>query len=51
MHLLFVRHHIRPKEFLNMERGEQLFLAASLELEIEAEQNQINELERKAKRG
>lgn len=47
MHLLFMRHHIRPREFWEMSRGEQLFLTASLELEIEAETETIKALKEK----
>jgi len=37
LHGLFVRHHLRPGEFWNLPRGEQLFLMASFDLELEAE--------------
>lgn len=40
MHALFVRHHIRPGVFWSLPRGEQLLLAASLEIELEDEQNE-----------
>jgi len=34
LHALFVRHHLRPGEFWKLPRGEQLFLLASIELEL-----------------
>jgi len=37
LHALFVRHHLRPGEYWQLPRGEQLFLLASMELELEAE--------------
>ncbi|MFC4302984.1 MULTISPECIES: hypothetical protein [Cohnella] len=37
IHALWVRHHLRPGQFWNLPRGEQLFLMASMELEWEAE--------------
>ncbi|WP_198960756.1 MULTISPECIES: hypothetical protein [unclassified Cohnella] len=37
IHALWVRHHLRPGEFWNLPRGEQLFLMASMELEWESE--------------
>lgn len=37
LHSIWVRHHLRPGEFWRLPRGEQLFLMASLELEMEAE--------------
>jgi hypothetical protein len=44
LHALFVRHHLRPGEFWQLPRGEQLFLMASMELEIEAEQKASREV-------
>lgn len=38
LHAIWVRHHLRPGEFWQLPRGEQLFLLASMELELEAEQ-------------
>ena len=32
---MWVRHHLRPGEFWKLPRGEQLFLLASTELELE----------------
>ncbi len=46
LHALFVRHHLRPGEFWQLPRGEQLFLLASMELELEAEQQARKEAER-----
>ncbi|MFB9277403.1 hypothetical protein [Cohnella cellulosilytica] len=37
IHALWVRHHLRPGQFWNLPRGEQLFLMASMELEWETE--------------
>lgn len=37
MHAIWVRHHLRPGAFWQLPRGEQLFLMASMELELEAE--------------
>lgn len=37
LHLIWVRHHLRPGAFWELPRGEQLFLLASAELELEAE--------------
>lgn len=44
---MFVRHHILPGVFWNLPRGEQLFLAASVEIEIEDEQKRLEELKNK----
>jgi len=41
IHALWVRHHLRPGEFWNLPRGEQLFLMASMELEWEAESKML----------
>ncbi|MEF3302394.1 hypothetical protein [Paenibacillus sp. GYB003] len=38
LHLIWVRHHLRPGAFWQLPRGEQLFLLASMELELEAEE-------------
>lgn len=38
LHAIWVRHHLRPGEFWKLPRGEQLFLFASISLELEAEQ-------------
>ena len=46
MHALFVRHHLRPGLFWGLPRGEQLFLAASIEIEIEDEKKQLEELKK-----
>jgi hypothetical protein len=37
LHLIWVRHHLRPGDFWQLAHGEQLFLIASMELELEAE--------------
>ena len=37
LHQLWIRHRLRPGEFWQLPRGEQQFLLASLELELEAE--------------
>lgn len=37
LHTMWVRHHLRPGAFWSLPRGEQLFLLASTELELEAE--------------
>jgi hypothetical protein len=34
LHAMWVRHHLRPGEFWRLPRGEQLFLLASMELEL-----------------
>lgn len=34
---MWTRHHLRPGAFWQLPRGEQLFLLASAELELEAE--------------
>ena len=47
IHALFVRHHLRPSVFWSLTRGEQLFLAASIEIEIEDEQKRLEELKNK----
>lgn len=44
LHALWVRHHLRPGEFWQLPRGEQVFLLASLELEIEAEVRAMKEM-------
>jgi hypothetical protein len=36
LHAIWVRHHLRPGLFWQLPRGEQLFLMASMELELEA---------------
>lgn len=36
LHAIWVRHHLRPGQFWQLPRGEQLFLIASMELELEA---------------
>lgn len=36
LHAIWVRHHLRPGEFWGLPRGEQIFLIASMELELEA---------------
>jgi hypothetical protein len=40
LHLIWVRHHLRPGAFWQLPRGEQLFLLASMEMELEAEEKQ-----------
>ncbi len=45
LHSLWVRHHLRPGEFWRLPRGEQMFLLASLELEIEAEARAMKEMD------
>ena len=47
IHALSIRRHILPSEFWSLSRGEQLFLAASVEIEIEDEQKQLEELKKK----
>lgn len=37
LHVMWVRHHLRPGAFWQLPRGEQLFLLASMEMELEAE--------------
>jgi hypothetical protein len=37
LHAIWVRHHLRPGLFWNLPKGEQTFLTASMELELEAE--------------
>lgn len=34
LHVIWVRHHMRPGEFWQLPRGEQLFLLASTEIEL-----------------
>jgi hypothetical protein len=38
LHAIWTRHHLRPGEYWLLPRGEQLFLMASMELELEAEE-------------
>ncbi|WP_271751365.1 hypothetical protein [Cohnella sp. JJ-181] len=40
LHAIWVRHHLRPGQFWLLPRGEQLFLMASMELELAAERGQ-----------
>lgn len=47
LHAIWVRHHLRPGEFWRLPRGEQLFLMASMELELEAENMARKEAERR----
>lgn len=35
LHAIWTRHHLRPGQFWRLPRGEQLFLMASMELELE----------------
>lgn len=35
LHAIWAKHHLRPGEFWKLPRGEQLFLMASMELELE----------------
>jgi hypothetical protein len=37
LHLIWMRHHLRPGDFWRLPNGEQIFLLASMELELEAE--------------
>lgn len=37
LYAIWVRHHLRPGAFWQLPRGEQLFLLASMELELEGE--------------
>lgn len=46
LHFLWVRHHLRPGEFWRLPRGEQLFLQASMEIELEVEKKAGKEAER-----
>lgn len=50
LHALFVRHHLRPGEFWSLPRGEQIFLLASAELEIEAQKKQSKEARRRGRK-
>jgi len=47
LHAIWVRHHLRPGEFWNLPRGEQLFLMASTEMELEAEIKAWKEVRRR----
>lgn len=47
LHGLWVRHHLRPGEFWALPRGEQLFLLASLEVELSDEARAVKEAERR----
>lgn len=47
LHAIWVRHHLRPGEFWQLPRGEQLFLLASTELEFEEEDRVRKDAERK----
>lgn len=47
LHAMWVRHHLRPGVFWSLPRGEQLFLLASIELELDAEKNLRKEAERR----
>lgn len=44
MHALFVRHHLRPGEFWNLPPGEQVFITASMEVELEEEERARREM-------
>ncbi len=37
LYTMWVKHHLRPGAFWNLPRGEQLFLLASTEVELEAQ--------------
>ncbi|WP_168928295.1 hypothetical protein [Paenibacillus ginsengarvi] len=50
LHILWVRHHLRPGAFWQLPRGEQLFLLASMELELEAEDRMLQQQMPKAGR-
>lgn len=39
LHAMWVRHHLRPGEYWQLPRGEQLFLLASMDLELKADKN------------
>jgi hypothetical protein len=47
LHAVWVRHHLRPGDFWRLPRGEQLFLLASMELELEADQKAAREVKRR----
>lgn len=47
LHAIWVRHHLRPGLFWKLPKGEQLFLLASMELELEAEDKLRKEAERR----
>ncbi len=47
LHAMWVRHHLRPGEFWSLPRGEQLFLLASMELELAEEARAMREVERR----
>lgn len=46
LHAIWVRHHLRPGGFWRLPRGEQLFLLASMNLELEAEEKARKEVAR-----
>ncbi|WP_162991177.1 hypothetical protein [Biomaibacter acetigenes] len=50
LHNIWVRHHLRPGEFWKLPRGEQLFLLACTELEIEAEDKARKKVERRGRK-
>lgn len=50
MHFLFVRHHLLPGEFFKRSRGERIFLLASAEVEVEAEEKARKAVDRQQKK-
>lgn len=50
LHQIWARHHLRPGEFWRLSRGEQLFLLASIELELEAEEKERKKAEQNARK-
>lgn len=46
LHALWMRHHLRPGVFWTLPRGEQQFLLASMEVELEQEHALERERER-----
>lgn len=49
LHAIWVRHHLRPGEFWQLPRGEQIFLMSSMELELEEEGRARKEVVKRAK--
>lgn len=44
LHAIWARHHLRPGEFWALSRGEQMFILASMELELGAEEKARKEV-------
>ncbi len=44
LHLIWVRHHLPPGAFWRLPRGERLFLLASMELEVKAEERALKKV-------